>query len=935
MKRAHGVAATIARAVMVKFFAASRLPGLVAVGVVLFAFWPVLLGGGSFVAADIVQSHAAPFDAYLPEDFTLETDSTDPINIHSHWAPLVADLRSGDVGWWTSDLAGGQPTMKGGLPVFNIGYLVVPDWFAPGLVAALRSLVAIGLTYGFVRSLGLMRVSALAGGVAFAFSGFMVSWMNWPQSSVAALAPGLLWALERLLRDPKLWRSVPLGLVVAAMAWSNFPQVTVLVLGGAFVYGAIRLTSELRSGAAAQRVALSSVVVPVLLAAVLAALLAAPHLIGFAEYLDWGDTSYRNWDAADSSADFKYLLTAVAPAVWGHGSFGPLWFGDAGWNEPHAYVGASVALLALLGFVSGVSHPDRRCRSVVVALASVAGLGVLIGFVGGPVSVPLRELAGSLFGALARAKVLWNLGVALVAAFGVERLAGRDRSGSSRSLGRSVVVASALGLVLVVAFVPFGADWFDEATSRGVLREVLAVSLVPAMAAIAVAVIVLARVRGWLTVGAAGWALVAVVGFEMLSFVMPVHTIAESDQRLTATPAHSVVSELLAPGERLSGEGWTFFPSTTALFDIDDARGHVIKSAGYNALYRAEVPEALTLGEGRATPTWPYIPFDADIASPVWDAMAVGVWAQFPTSTPPGSRIAPTAAVGGADPAREVLTATLSSPPGGLRAVLVEVIANVGSEIDVDIEAAGQRSSERRFIAPQESGEQSFAFLGEDLPAGTPVSIRVSSPSPPELVRVGTNESGAVAAGMIAGDDEFRLARTGDVLLVERPNASFVRLADAAVVEADVDRSARAVAAREPGARSVVVDRDLGLPSEPAADSELEVLSVALGRDRIDTVVRADRAAVVVVSVSDYPGWRATVDGRSAQTVTADAAFVGVAVPEGEHSVTLTFRPSHLVISLLLAGSGIALAIGLLGIGWVQRTRRPGLIGAGASGVAA
>ena len=124
-----------------------------------------------------------------------------------------------------------------------------------------------------------------------------------------------------------------------------------------------------------------------------------------------------------------------------------------------------------------------------------------------------------------------------------------------------------------------------------------------------------------------------------------------------------------------------------------------------------------------------------------------------------------------------------------------------------------------------------------------------------------------------------------------------------------------------PGARSVVVDRDLGLPSEPAADSELEVLSIALGRDRVDAVVRADRAAVVVVSVSDYPGWRATVDGRSAETFTADAAFVGVAVPEGEHSVTLTFRPTHLEISLLLAAFGVVLATGLLILGWFRRNR--------------
>ena len=907
---------------MAKVFSASRLPGSVAVGVVLFAFWPALFGGGSFIAADIVSHHAAPFDAYLPEDFTVESDSTDPINIHSHWAPLAGDVRSGDVGWWTFDLAGGQPTMRGGLPVFNLGYLVAPDWFAPGLVAALRSLAAVGLTYGFVRSLGLMRVSALASGVAFAFCGFMVSWMNWPHSSVAALAPGLLWALERLLRDPKLWRAVPLGVVVAAMVWSNFPQVTVYLLVGALVYAAVRLPAELQRSEAEERYKPQALVAPIVVAMVLATLLTLPHLIGFSQYLDWGDTSYRDWTSLDSSAGAEYLLTLAAPAIWGHGSFGPSWFGEFGWNESHVYAGASVLMLALLGIVSGVRHADRRCRSAVVGFTVLCGLGVVIAYIGGPLTVPLRELGGSQFGAMARAKVLLNLGVALSAAFGVERLASSHWLGAPRSLKRNVAAASVLGTVLAIAFIPIGTVWYRAVTAEGVLRQVLAVSLVPAISAIAVVVIVAARTRGRLTAGATGWALVGVVGFEMLSFVMPVHTVTEHDQHLTATPAHAAVTELLDTGERLSGEGWTFFPSTTALFDIDDARGQVIKSDGYNALYRAETPDALTVGKGYATPTWPYIPFDADIASPVWDAMAVGVWAQFPDSRPPGTLIAPVPAVEGGDPARGVLSATLLSPRGGLRAVLIEVIANAGGEIDVEIEAAGQRSTERRLVSPHESGEQSFAFSGEDMAAGTPVTIRVSSTSPPGLLLVGIDESGAVAAGMVSGDDDFRLARTGDVLLIERPNASFVRLADAAVVEADVDRAAQAVASREPSVASVVVDRDLGLAAEPSRDSELEVLSVALGRDRVETVVRADRAAVVVVSVSDYPGWSATVDGRDAEIVTADAAFIGVAVPEGEHSVTLRFRPTHLGISLLLAVFGVVLATGLLIVGGLRRHRR-------------
>ncbi|MCY3850964.1 MAG: YfhO family protein [Acidimicrobiaceae bacterium] len=897
---------------MVKVFSAFRLPGSVAVGLVLFAFWPALLGGGSLIAGDFVYNYAAPFEHYQSDNFSLETGSTDPINIHSHWAPLAADVRSGEVGWWTSDLAGGQPTMKGGLPVFNLGYLVAPGWFAPGLVAAIRALTAIGLTYGFVRSLGLMRVSALASGIAFAFSGFMVGWMNWPHSSIAALAPGLLWAVERLIRDPKLWRAVPLGAVFAAMVWSNFPQVTIYVLLAAVIYAAARLVAELQLCADDRAAKLKSLTITGLVAVLLGALLAAPHLIGFVEYLDWIDTSDRGWGSIDSSAGVKYLLTAVAPAIWGHGALGPGWFGEVNWTEHNAYVGASVLMLAVVGLFTGLANGDRRHRSALAAFAVIAAVGLLIAYIGGPLSLPLRELTGPVSGAMTRGKVLWNLGVALIAAFGVEQIV-RQATGSERwSFRRGIGVSTAAAAVVFIAFLPFLADWLDAARSRGLVREVAAASVVPALCALGVAVVILARLRGWLKGAAVGWAFVAVIGFELLSFAMPVPTIVEPADQITATPAHAEVKELLAPGERLSGEGWTFFPSTTALFDIDDARGQLFKSRGYTALLRAEVPNSIILGWQRATATWPYIPFDADIASPVWDAMAVGVWAQFPYSTPPGTLIETAPAVEGSDPAVEPLRTTLASPEGGLRAVLLEVASSVGGSLDVRIGAGGEMSTESRDIPPQHTGLASFAFAGEDMPAGTSVAVEVSSPSPKGALLVGADESGGLAAGMVAGDDEFRLARTGDVLLIERPHAAFVRIADAAVVEIESQRAADAVASREAGERSVVVDADLGLPTTPSADAELEVVSVSLGRDRVETVVRSDRDAVVVVSVSDYPGWSATVDGRSAEIVTADAAFMGVAVPEGEHSVILTFSPRHLGVSLLLAALGIVLAAGLL-----------------------
>src|SRR5205823_42251 len=55
--------------------------------------------------------------------------------------------------------------------------------------------------------------------------------------------------------------------------------------------------------------------------------------------------------------------------------------------------------------------------------------------------------------------------------------------------------------------------------------------------------------------------------------------------------------------------------------------------------------------------------------------------------------------------------------------------------------------------------------------------------------------------------------------------------------------------------------------------------------------VRADRPGVLVVSQAWFPGWRATVDGRSAPVVRADGLVLGVPVPAGSHRVVLRYVP--------------------------------------------
>jgi len=868
----------------------------VAAGVVAFAFWPALFGGGSLVSADIVAT-AAPFDAYQPDGFSLENGPGDPINIHAHWGSLAADVRSGDFSWWNPELAGGQPTMKAGAPIFNLPYLVSPDWYAPGLVAAIRVLAAIGLAFGFLRSHELHRLSSLVGGIAFGLSGFMVGWLNWPHSSVAALAPGLLWAIERWVRDPRPWRAVPLGAVVALMVWANFPSVLIFVLLGAAAYTVVRVGQEWRSSGSPHWIGSRFGVGG--LAVLIALLLAGPHLIGFGDYIDWADTSHRVGNPDDSSAGVAYLMTSVAPAIWGSDAVGASWFGEGNWVEFNAHVGMSVLLLSVFGLVSGVRSGPGRRRSLAISLAVVAALGVVIAYVGGPVGVLLGDLTGSQGGLMTRAKVLWSLGIALGAALGVQRLLEEP----TPRLRRDALVAAAVLGLAVVALLPSVKNWLDAARAGGVVRETLAVSTVPALALVATVALLVGRARGKLTAGLVGWGFVVVVAVELLSFAMPVPTIVSRDERLASTPAHDEVTNLLAPGERLAGEGRTFFPSTTQLFDIPDARGQLLKSAGYQELLRALDP-AMLRRDGGGTPTYPNVTEGIDPTSPVWDALGVGVWAQFPDSIPAGPSTLPSGAVNEADPSILAVVGSTVVPPGGLRAVLLEIEPFAGGFLDVAVITDDGPSNVRRWVEPRDAGVLAVPLLGEHLRPGSEVEVAVAAPASTLLVDI--TDVGEIALGTVAGGDGLELVRTTDVILFDRP-VEPVRLVDNAVVVASAQDAAQQVAAG-----AVVVERDVGVPTESSGSSGLEARTVAFDAGRIEVVASADRPSLLVVSQTYYPGWTATVDGQSTDVVVANAAFLGVAIEPGTHEVVLEFRPEHLGASMWMLALGLLLVIGLL-----------------------
>jgi hypothetical protein len=91
------------------------------------------------------------------------------------------------------------------------------------------------------------------------------------------------------------------------------------------------------------------------------------------------------------------------------------------------------------------------------------------------------------------------------------------------------------------------------------------------------------------------------------------------------------------------------------------------------------------------------------------------------------------------------------------------------------------------------------------------------------------------------------------------------------------------------GRRSTVVEGDA-----PGLDGPAEIAPVAAIRARPELLrfeVAPEHPAVLVVTDTWYPGWRASVDGVASPVQRVNALFRGVAVPVGARQVELRFDP--------------------------------------------
>jgi hypothetical protein len=98
------------------------------------------------------------------------------------------------------------------------------------------------------------------------------------------------------------------------------------------------------------------------------------------------------------------------------------------------------------------------------------------------------------------------------------------------------------------------------------------------------------------------------------------------------------------------------------------------------------------------------------------------------------------------------------------------------------------------------------------------------------------------------------------------------------------------------------------IPLPGAAGDGADAVGVARYEPNVvELDVRAHGTGLLVAAETEYPGWKAWVDGRETPIHRVDVALRGVVVPDGTHRVRMEFRPAVLWIGL-----GITLATGAL-----------------------
>ena len=424
-----------------------------------------MFAGRVFVPATLLH-YVSPWEQEAKPPWNpLMYDSVGQFYPWRHFA--AAELHAGRIPLWNPYQFCGTPFVANSQSaVFypgNLLYWLLPTATAAGPNVILHLCLAGWFTFAFLRSYRLSVGAAVLGGVAFAFSGWQVSWLSLPTFlCTSCWLPLVLLCVRRLFESPSWRRTVALGVVCGVTTLAGHLQIAFYVLLTAILYACWlaatkpRGTGPNRPAHPASRSRFAGSVAASLL---LGGMLAAPQVL---PSLELSKRSHRA--APVSAAGFQqYAAYAVSPASLVTLVL-PDYYGNPS-DPAEPYVGASRGG-AYFNFSEGALYVGIPTLLLAAfALFRIRQIGTReLGFFGLLAILALLLATGSFVDALlyfympgfgqsgspGRALVLWAFALSCLAAFGYEKLC-HDDAAPVKTVTAGIAVVAAVAVVGILA----------------------------------------------------------------------------------------------------------------------------------------------------------------------------------------------------------------------------------------------------------------------------------------------------------------------------------------------------------------------------------------------------------------------------------------------------------------------------------------------------
>ncbi len=418
----------------------ATLPLLVLCGFALLLMWRSVLGD-IFLPLDIVP-HQHPWRfSYerVPVNNPINSDIIQQVYPRRQLTRLI--VSQGAWPLWNPTILTGTPLLADGQSTFfylpSVLFLILPLAQAFGYYAILQVVLAGVGSYAFARRLGLDRGAATLTGICYMFSGYVLSWLQFPHHSGAmAMLPWCFWAIERACQG-KRWAHWAAAGVVLALPLLAHIQLSFYIYVGTGCYLLARVV-EMQPWK--HRL---SLMLGYGLAVVLALALSAVQLVPQVALSAEGQRGDEVTEEYTASTQFVSILRLMFPLIGGQPrAVEPQW-GPELLQAPQPYAG-----LAPLGLAVVAVLLSRHRATTIFTMLSIGALALAL-------RTPLLQVFMTLvppyrqFTDHNRWYALWGFTIAVLAGLGAQALVERGRRSRVPPLWTRHVNRTVLAIVIL------------------------------------------------------------------------------------------------------------------------------------------------------------------------------------------------------------------------------------------------------------------------------------------------------------------------------------------------------------------------------------------------------------------------------------------------------------------------------------------------------